>query len=282
MNKRFPFPKRYWFYLIVVLICSVLLIGNIYRTDSWTGDKPFSEFYQGDWQLFIVFIIEEIVIAGILFLFSFLGFGICRKRDLEIVKQWENDKFSGIKPGDYDYVWFDFSNTERALILKQDDLFKLYVQEYDEHTGGWGCFNGVSIYDNLEEIKKTLFYEYDFYCEENAEFDKHGDAVFVEEIKIPIFSIQGVSRDEISVFNTDSSVFEFNFLNAHRCWCKKYSVNRPDLRYVCDRTNIDGERRMIFYTNPRIVIVANKEQEALWFEMIEKMKSFGYFSFDID
>ena len=64
MNKRFPFPKRYWVYLIVVLVCSILLIGNIYRTDGWTGDKPFSEFVQRDWQLLAIFLVEELMISS--------------------------------------------------------------------------------------------------------------------------------------------------------------------------------------------------------------------------
>ena len=90
------------------------------------------------------------------------------------------DKYLGIKPGDYDYVWFDFSNTERALILKQNDRFMLYVQEYDEHTGNWENLSGVNVYDSLEALKKALFYECDFYCEENAELDKHGDEIYKE------------------------------------------------------------------------------------------------------
>ena len=77
-------------------------------------------------------------------------------------------------------------------------------------------------------------------------------------------------------------MFVVDLLNAHKCWCGKYRVNKPNLRYVCDRTNIDGERRMVFYGNPRIVVVANEEQENLWFELIEKMKSVGCFAFDID
>lgn len=180
MNKRFPFPKGYWVYLIVVLLCSVLLIGNIYRTDSWTGDKPFSEFSQYDWRLFFVFMLEEIAIAGVLFLFAFLGFRINKKRDSEITAQLEKDKYSGIKPADYDYVWFDFANTERVLILKQGDQFKLYIQEYDERTGNWESNSGVSVYDSLEAVKKALFYECDFYCEENAELDKYGDEIYKE------------------------------------------------------------------------------------------------------
>ena len=181
MNQRFPFPKRYWVYLIIVLICSVLLIGNIYRTDGWTGDKPFSEFIGRDWQLLFVFLVEEIIIAGVIFLFVCLACRISKKRNIEIFAQWENDKFSGIKPGDYDYVWFDFSNTERALILKQCNQFKLYVQDYDEHTGNWETIGGVSVYDTLDAVKKALFCECDFYCEENAELDNHGDEIYKEE-----------------------------------------------------------------------------------------------------
>ena len=180
MNRRFPFPKRYWVYLIVVLLCSVLLIGNIYLTDSWTGDKPFSEFSQYDWRLFFVFILEEIAIAGVLFLFAFLGSRINKKRNSEITAQLEKDKYSGIKPGDYDYVWFDFSNTERALILEQGNQFVLYVQDYNEYTGNWETIGNVSIYDSLVAVKKALFYKCDFYCEENAELDKHGDEIYKE------------------------------------------------------------------------------------------------------
>lgn len=279
MKNKSPHPERYFY---VSLICLILLFLNFYRTDNWTGDKPFSEFVGRDWQLFAVFLIEEFIIICVMVVFWLLGQKSIKKQRELFAKKWETDKYLGIKPGDYDYVWFDFSNTERALILKQGDQFKLYVQEYDEHTGDWGCFNGVSIYDNLNEIKKTLFYEYDFYCEENAELDKHGDEIFVEEIEFPISSIQDVTREEISLFNTQHSVLEVDLLNAHRCWCRKYRVNKPNLRYICDRTNIDGERRMFFYGNPRIVVVANVEQEKLWFELIEKMKSFGYFAFDID
>lgn len=45
MGKRFPYPKRYWIYLIVIFICSVLLFVNIYLTDSWTGDKHSLNFH---------------------------------------------------------------------------------------------------------------------------------------------------------------------------------------------------------------------------------------------
>lgn len=174
MKKKTPHPERYFY---VLLVCLILLFLNFYRTDDWTGDKPFSEFVGQDWQLFAIFLIEEFIIICVMVVFWLLGQKSIKKQRELFAKKWETDKFLGIKPGAYDYVWFDFSNTERALILKQGDQFKLYVQEYDENTGNWESFSGVSVYDSLEAVKKSLFYECDFYCEENAEFDKHGDEI---------------------------------------------------------------------------------------------------------
>ncbi len=113
-------------------------------------------------------------------LFAYLGCRVNKKRNNEIAAQWETDKYIGIEPADYDYIWFDFANTERALISKHGGNFCLYVQEYDYRTGCWENIDGPSIYDNLEAVKRTLFYEYDFYCSENAVLDKHGDEMYKE------------------------------------------------------------------------------------------------------
>ena len=93
-------------------------------------------------------------------------------------EQWNTDKYYGIKLSDYDYIWFDFAMTERALVLKKDDVYKLYIQEYDELIGSWDDINSVGIYDDLNKLKYDLFYEFDFFCEENAELDEHGDEIF--------------------------------------------------------------------------------------------------------
>lgn len=177
MKNKFSSPERYYF---IALICLILLFLNFYRTDSWTGDKPFSEFVGRDWQLFAVFLIEEFIIICVMVIFWFLGNKKIKEQNSKFIAQWRKEKYSGIKPGDYDYVWFDFSNTERAIILKQGEQFKLYIQEYDEHTDIWKGLRGVSFYDDLEDIKKALFYEYGFYCRENAELEKHGDEKYKE------------------------------------------------------------------------------------------------------
>ena len=180
MNQRYHLPKRYWFYMIIILLFSVLLFANIYRTDVWTGDKPFSEFAQHDWHLFLVFLFEQVIIIGIIFLFAFLSSRIYKERNKKIAAQWEIDKYLGIVPGDYDYIWFDFSLPRRALISKQADKFCLHIQEFNRSTENWESHTEINLYDSLEAIKKALFYEYDFYCEENTELNKYGDEVYKE------------------------------------------------------------------------------------------------------
>ena len=168
MKNKLPHPERYYY---VSLICLILLFLNYYRTDGWTGDKPFSEFAERDWQLLAIFLIEELIIISVMVIFWLLGNKNTKKRTAIFIEQWERVKYSGIKHGDYNYVWFDFSNMERALILQQGNQFMLYIQKYDDHTGIWGNSYGVSIYDSLDAVKRALYYEYEFYCDENVELD---------------------------------------------------------------------------------------------------------------
>ena len=42
---------------------SALLIANVFLTDAWTGDKPFREYDEQDWGLFVLFLLMEGAIA---------------------------------------------------------------------------------------------------------------------------------------------------------------------------------------------------------------------------
>ena len=173
MNKRFPFPKKYWVYLCGTIVFGLLLILNIYRTDSWTGDKPFSEFAPNDWNLFFIFILEEVLIFVLMILFAFLGGRISRRRNDKIIEQWNIDKYSGIKPGDYDYIWFDFDMTERALILKDGDTYKIasidaaedgerYEESIKKMTEGFpGLYEMYFAGDSIDEkVRKEAINDY--------------------------------------------------------------------------------------------------------------------------
>ena len=177
-NNKFPLPKVYWIYLSITIISAIFLYTNIDRTDGWTGNKEFSEFVSTDWLLFIVFLLEEIILGTFMFVFAIKVGKLARKRNEERQKYYDNKKYDGITPGDYDYVWFDFSSEERALIMKNGDTFVLQVDVFDFKTETWNALNSASIFNSLEDVKKTLYYDYDFYCTENAELDQRGDEVY--------------------------------------------------------------------------------------------------------
>lgn len=52
------------------------------------------------------------------------------------------------------------------------------VESFDSKTESWNPVNTVSVFSTLAEIKKSLFYEFDFFCEENTVLDFDGDEMF--------------------------------------------------------------------------------------------------------
>lgn len=180
-DSNYYLPKKYWVYLSLVVVCAILLFANIFRTDSWTVEKEFAYFTQRDWLLFAVFITEELLVGFIMFFFSFKARKVLLGRDAKIQARFEVLKYAGIEAEEYEFIWFDYSNTERALIKKQDSIYQLHVDEYDERTELWCSVDSVSIFDNLSDLKKSLYYDYDFFCDENAELDKYGDEVYIEK-----------------------------------------------------------------------------------------------------
>lgn len=73
-------------------------------------------------------------------------------------------------------------SSERDFYSTRQTLFEIGYRIYViyERTGNWENCGGVSIYNSLEAVKKALFYEYDFSCEETAESDKFGDKIYKE------------------------------------------------------------------------------------------------------
>lgn len=72
-QNRKESSKCYWIYISLSIICMILLFYNIIRTDSWTGDMPFSEFTNKEWILFWIFMIEEVILGVLMFIFALLG-----------------------------------------------------------------------------------------------------------------------------------------------------------------------------------------------------------------
>lgn len=181
-EANYPFPKKYWIYVVLCVVLGVLLFVNIFVTNGLTGEKEFWDFTQQDWSYFAAFLLTEIMIGLLLFFFAVNIRKLGIKRQQQIEEYFDQFKYAGIKPGDCDYIWFDFSGDERAKIVKLGDVYYLYVEGFDYKTKSWNAVNTVSAFGSLAEIKKVLFYEFDFFCEENTLLDKHGDEMFREEL----------------------------------------------------------------------------------------------------
>lgn len=65
--------KKQRLYYLFSGICAILLVVNFIRTDSWTGALEFSEFTKTEWSMFKIFIMEEVVLGCMMFLFAYLG-----------------------------------------------------------------------------------------------------------------------------------------------------------------------------------------------------------------
>ena len=168
------------------------------------------------------------------------------------------------------------------MILLKDMQFYLYVQEYNERINNWESWGGVSVYDTLQKLKRDLYHEYYFACVENAGIDMNGNEIYLEDVLIPISYIKCVTDGGISYFDIDGNIAKIDFEEAFKNWCIAHKVINSDTKYVCDRMcNSDG-RRMIFYTKSMVVFIVNTEQEAFWREILNNIKTEGYYTFDIN
>ena len=180
MSKKFPYPKRYWGYLGIALVGGISLLVSIFCFANLTDDRELWEFTSKDWRLFAVFSGFGLVCIGVAFCFSVLAGKINIKLEKEKDFRREQSLFLSINKDDYDYIWHDFSKTARALISRKDGKFVLCVQKYNALTEVWQSVADEALYDDLKSLKKDLFYEFDFYCDENAELDEHGDGIYKE------------------------------------------------------------------------------------------------------
>ena len=58
------------------------------------------------------------------------------------------------------------------------DGYALQVAYYDEKNNLWEPLDEEETFGTLADVKKALYYDYDFYCEANARIDNRGNEVF--------------------------------------------------------------------------------------------------------
>ena len=166
MNKRFSFFSRKTLHYVAIWICILLLALNFLRTDDWTGDKEFYEFDQRDWTLFYIFLAEEgLIIIAVVIVTCILSKRL-KATEEKRFNELEALKYADVRPGDYDFIWFDFRCSMRAFILIQEG-FKLYVEKYDPKSKTWVSVGSRAQYETMDQLKKALYDDYRFFGAEN-------------------------------------------------------------------------------------------------------------------
>lgn len=124
-NTKFPLPKKYWACVILCLTLGILLFANIFVLASKTGERELCDFTQQDWCYFVLFLLTQVLLTALMFFLAKKAGKILNKRDEQVRQSFDQIKYAGITPGDFDYVWFDFSGDERAKIVTSGDAYYL-------------------------------------------------------------------------------------------------------------------------------------------------------------
>lgn len=176
-NTKFPLPKKYWACVILCLALGILLFAKTFL--FWPARLEKESFATLRSRIgAILFLLTQVLLTALMFFLAKKAGKLLNKRDKQVRQSFDQIKYAGITPGDFDYVWFDFSGDERAKIVTSGDAYYLYVESFDSKTESWNPVNTVSVFPTLAEIKKSLFYEFDFFCEENTVLDFDGDEMF--------------------------------------------------------------------------------------------------------
>lgn len=177
MKKGNPYFKTYSGCVCGIIMLGIVLLFNICRI-SWVLDgRRFWAFSADDWLSFWRFVVEELGLLAVMFTLIRLARKMSSLSEAKDGEEWEKIRFEGIYIDDYEFIWFDYDQVERALVKKNENGYVLSVHAFNEIESEWIRFDEET-YDSLDALKTALFYDYDFYFEGNAELDKHGEAIF--------------------------------------------------------------------------------------------------------
>ena len=180
-QPKYPLPRRYWLYAGLLVALSALLFVNIFVFDHWTGEREFWAYERADWLRAGAFLLAEAALFLLMLLFAQRAGKLFRRNSGQNAQHEEQFRLAGIRPGEYACVWFDIEGGRRALVAEREGTYRLRVEEFEARAEEWRAISGVSVFSSLPEVKRALFFDYDFACKENAVLDAHGDVVFRDD-----------------------------------------------------------------------------------------------------
>lgn len=180
-KTKFFYPARYWICLALIFVLSALLIANVFLTDAWTGDKPFREYDEQDWGLFVLFLLMEGAIALLMVYVAVKGAKMVARMNQQIASYCKTCHAPLAPDECLAAEWFDFTGIQRATVTRKGETFFLRLDVFHCKTGEWQVVAAGNAFASMAEIREVLFYEYDFWCEENASTYNKGEVAFKEQ-----------------------------------------------------------------------------------------------------
>lgn len=177
-KTKAPLPKRYWFYVAICALLFFALFTSIFHMAA-AIPREIWEFTKEDWIIASRYLVLWIILAVIVFVLATRAGNIHIKH---MAGKAEKYKYTCISPADYEHVWLDFYCDQRALIAVREGKFILTIQDFDDQAEAWLPLESELEYDSLDAVKKAL-YDFEFYCDANAEIDKYDEVSFKGECK---------------------------------------------------------------------------------------------------
>lgn len=167
-RKSSSFPAAYWVYLCLFCLFAVLLMANIFVTDALTGEKDFSLYQKRDWLYFVLFLLAELLIGGLMYLFAAKACKFSAERNRQMRRRFHELRDFDLRPEEFERVWFDEAGYLRAKVRRDGDGFSLMIDRFSFKTETWMLLEPTSIHASLEDAKDYLI-ENDFFCKDDFE-----------------------------------------------------------------------------------------------------------------
>ncbi len=162
---KIPLPRQYWVQFALMVLCIAAMFGGIFLMGSLSGWKELEDFSGEERRYFKLFLLFEAVVMAFEFFFAFRCGKIWNENERESARMLD---YAGLKPGDWDHVWFSADQMYRALVMKKRDKYVLHVQRFfyrefaAKNEFGWEDVGGRVQYASLEAAQEALAAQYSF------------------------------------------------------------------------------------------------------------------------
>ena len=101
-------------------------------------------------------------------------------------------------------------------------------------------------------------------------------------LELPLENIKKIDESGILYIDNEGNSNIINYSEAYKGWCKSKNIRKTKLKYIGDRMKSEGKWKLIFYTNPQIIFLADVTQVEFRIDILNKLTKQGFPTFDWD